>query len=258
MNRYVLRFDDVAPGMAWSRFLPLKARMEALGVPVLLGVVPDNRDPTLDVEPRRADFFDLVRRWRAGGDAVAQHGTFHVYDSDDGGLLDINRRSEFSGHPYALQRDRLAHGKRLLEGEGVWDPWFMAPSHSFDETTLRVLAELGFRALTDGYGFRPYRREGLWLVPSLTARPIFPTPGIGTICVHVNTLEPAAEARLRRFVERHARRVMPFAEAVPSGPSRPSGFGDGGLMRAATRVALRGTRALRRAVRRSGAGAIDS
>ena len=60
-TRFVIRFDDVTPGMAWSKFAPFDALAQELNIPYLIGVVPDCRDPALSVEPHRADFWDFVR-----------------------------------------------------------------------------------------------------------------------------------------------------------------------------------------------------
>jgi len=40
-TRFVIRFDDVTPGMAWSKFAPFDALAQELNIPYLIGVVPD-------------------------------------------------------------------------------------------------------------------------------------------------------------------------------------------------------------------------
>ena len=47
----------------------------------------------------------------------------------------------------------------------------MAPSHSFDKNTLVSLNQLGFTSITDGYGFFPYKNNGITFVPQLTTMP---------------------------------------------------------------------------------------
>jgi hypothetical protein len=66
-TRFVIRFDDVTLGMAWSKFAPFDALAQELNIPYLIGVVPDCRDPALSVEPHRADFWDFVRERMARG-----------------------------------------------------------------------------------------------------------------------------------------------------------------------------------------------
>lgn len=214
MSRFVIRFDDVCPGMAWARFQPFLDFFERQPqVKPLLGVVPDNRDPKLDVAPPRADFWDLARQWHARGWTLAQHGTTHEYSQPGGGLLGIGRKSEFAGLPLDVQRERLARGQSILKREGVWQPCFMAPSHSFDGNTLRALRELGFEAITDGYGLYPYELEGITLVPQLFSTPVHVGVGVYTLCLHVNSMSDERLAATLRFMEQHTDRLIGFDEA---------------------------------------------
>jgi predicted deacetylase len=240
----ILRFDDIAPGMAWDKFLSVKKVLADLGVRSLLGVVPDCRDPDLSPEKPRAEFFECVRAWAADGDTIAQHGTHHLYDSADPGLLGIQPRSEFAGHPPEVQQARLARGKSILVQEGVWQPYFMAPSHSFDRHTLTALGSLGFAALTDGFGFHPYVMHGMVLVPQLTSR-VLPVPfGVQTLCVHLNALPARGVKDLLSLVRRNAHRFVDFkVVAARPAPVQPWH----GILRAGTSCGLSGWRKLRRA-----------
>lgn len=231
--------------MAWSKFLPLKTALADLGIKTLLGVVPKCRDPALSPEKPRADFFEYVRSWFAHGDTIAQHGTHHLYDSADPGLLRIQPRSEFAGHPFEVQYERLAKGKAILVREGVWQPYFMAPSHSFDGHTLRALCALEFSALTDGFGFYPYVQQGIVLVPQLTARPLPVPVGIQTLCVHVNALPERGLDELLSFARSNAHRFVDFKE-VAGRPGLTRVWHS--VLRAGTSRGLRGWRTVRRAL----------
>lgn len=212
--RFIVRFDDVTSGMAWSRFLPIKKRLEHMNVKAVLGVVPDCQDATLTVEAQRPDFFDVIRQYKAYGDAIAQHGTFHLYDSDHAGLLNVAARSEFAGHPYQLQLARLRQGQEILTNQRVWDPYFMAPSHSLDRNTIRALKDLGFSAVTDGYGFRPYQVDGILFVPQLTELPVHVPFGYQTLCLHVNTMAQAKLDKIMQFIELHRDQFCDFREVA--------------------------------------------
>lgn len=198
--------------------MPLKDKLQKLNIRCVLGVIPECRDRSLKVEADRSDFYDRVREWMAYGDAIAQHGTFHVYDTRCAGILGINKRSEFAGHDYRIQLERLHTGKEILVKEGVWQPWFMAPAHSFDKKTLDALRFLEFRALTDGYGFYPYRIRGLVMVPQLASFPLNISFGFQTICIHVNILLQNQINRLSEFVERNSEQFVDFKHvADPEG-----------------------------------------
>lgn len=217
-GKLILRFDDISPGMAWEKFLPAKEIISQFGIRSVLGVVPECRDPKLSIEPERLDFFTLVRGWLDFGDTIAQHGTYHLYDSSHSGMLGLQNRSEFAGHPYVVQYERLAFGKEILCGKGVWEPFFMAPSHSFDHNTLLALRDLGFMAITDGFGFYPYRVNGIVLVPQLTARPLNIKFGVQTLCVHINGMSGASVTALLSFIEKNRTRFIDFREAISQDP----------------------------------------
>lgn len=191
MSKFILRFDDITPGMDWSKFLRIKKVAEECGVKSVLGVVPDNRDPKLSVNQNMQDseFFRTIKQYAENGDAIAQHGTYHRYTAKGTNILGISEWSEFAGHNYEQQLKKLQIGKNILKENSVWQPYFMAPSHSFDRNTLKALRHLGFQAITDGYGLYPYSIEDIILVPQLLGKPIKLLPfGIQTICLHTNSI----------------------------------------------------------------------
>ena len=239
---YLIRFDDITPGMAWTRFQPFEDLARELRLPYLLGVVPDCRDVKLMIEPSRPDFWPWVRRMKANGATIAQHGYMHLYETDHRGLLGLGRKSEFAGLSYEVQFERLARGKEIMQGEGVWDGVFMAPSHSFDAETVRALKALGFRGLTDGFGFFPYEIDGLKAVPQLFARPFGFGVGVETICIHANTLSDERRAMLlQKFRDLHSD-IVGFDDAMRVRTSSPI---LAEALRFITRAALGGLRAVR-------------
>lgn len=213
-THYLLRFDDVVPQMAWSKFKIFEDLATEYSLPFLVGVVPDCRDPRLNVEPERSDFWQWLRERKAAGWTIAQHGYQHIYDTPSRGMLGIGRKSEFAGLPYAVQFDRLSKGKDILMREQVWQRIFMAPSHSFDEVTITALQALGFVALTDGFGFFPYRMEGLTAVPQLISRPLPLSVGVETICLHVNSMSGEEIRSMVRFIRARHNKIISFQEAA--------------------------------------------
>jgi len=164
--RIAIRLDDITPGMDRERFGRLKALMDQHGVRPLIGVVPDCRDPKLAVDEPMENFWEFVRDLKERqGWSVAMHGCHHVYTTKEGGIFPLGRKSEFAGLPYERQKSLLETGKSILAGHGIDTDIFMAPGHSYDDSTLAALKECGFCAVTDGYGSRPYRWKGLTFYP---------------------------------------------------------------------------------------------
>jgi hypothetical protein len=65
--RYLVRFDDICPGMNWRVWGEIEKILVDGGVKPMLAVVPANDDPQLDVAPREPGFWERVRGWQARG-----------------------------------------------------------------------------------------------------------------------------------------------------------------------------------------------
>mgnify|MGYP001064726312 CR=1 FL=1 len=80
----------------------------------------------------------------------------------------------------------------------------MAPAHSFDNTTLKVLKKLGFKLITDGFSRFPYELKGIKLIPQISSMPL-PSylPLISQLCIHINTLNDQKLDFLISFIEKN-------------------------------------------------------
>jgi len=199
MTRLLLRFDDLCPTMRWGVWDRVERLLDEKGVKPILAIVPENRDPKLMVEPANPLFWDRARAWQAKGWIIGQHGYQHVYDSSERGLVPWWPQSEFAGHTFEVQRDRVVEGMKALQVRGLNPRVWVAPSHSFDATTLTVLARVGLSIVSDGVGFRSSIDEaGLVWIPVQPWRLPGPRRGTATICIHHNA--PGAEEALRRLL----------------------------------------------------------
>ncbi|SJM38466.1 hypothetical protein A1019T_02459 [Psychrobacter pasteurii] len=92
MSKFILRFDDIIPGMDWNKFLKIKEVAVKYGVKSILGVVPDNKDANLSININMSNsvFFSTLKEFAEYGDTIAQHGTHHTYTIKAGGMLGIN------------------------------------------------------------------------------------------------------------------------------------------------------------------------
>ena len=111
--------DDIAPGMDWAKFGRFRALCDRYGVRPLIGVVPDNRDAGLEIDPPREDFFETVKELAHSGWSVAMHGCHHVYTSKSGGLFPLNHLSEFAGLSYEKQSELIRRGRQVLTANGI-------------------------------------------------------------------------------------------------------------------------------------------
>ncbi len=206
MTRYIFRLDDITSTMNWKRFHELQHLFGQYNVPVILGVIPDNKDSTLIVQKPRENFWEEIKALQKQGWIIAQHGYQHVHRTQFGGILNIQSKSEFAGRSYQEQKTDIEAGKRILEAK-LKQPitWWMAPAHSFDSVTCRILRELRFTHITDGLALFPYTQLGLTWVPSQLWHPQ-PMPfGVWTVSLHPNTMTETDILDLNRFLTKHAK-----------------------------------------------------
>ena len=169
MKRILVRFDDICPTMNFEQFQIAMDLMDKYHVKPLIGVIPDCQDPDLQIEEPHANFWAFVKELQAKGYTVAMHGSVHVFDNQARGTI-VNRwDSEFAGHPYEIQLQKIRKGKEILESHGIHTDIFFAPGHSYDANTLRALAACGFKYMSDGLSSKPYITHGITCIPALSA-----------------------------------------------------------------------------------------
>lgn len=186
-THYLVRFDDICPTMNWTAWEGIEAHLVRHNVRPILAVVPQNRDPKLMIDPPREDFWEAVRRWQAMGWTIALHGYQHVYVNKNPGLMRLTPQSEFAGLSYTEQRDKLLKALAIFAEQGVHADAWIAPSHSFDRTTIRILGELGVSVISDGMWTWPFSEKSqmTWIPQQLWSFQPRP-PGVWTICNHHN------------------------------------------------------------------------
>ena len=214
MTRYILRLDDIAPNMNWDRYFALKTLFDKYQILPLLGVIPDNQDPDFLKLPHCSfDFWGHIRERQQAGWDIALHGCHHRYHTENKGLLGINARSEFAGLSYEDQYEKINHGLSIFATNGINTRIFMAPAHSYDKSTLRVLKTLGIDSITDGFSLFPYLKEGILYVPQLFATPRSMPFGVYTFCLHLNTMDDKTFKVIERFVQKEKSKIISFASA---------------------------------------------
>lgn len=205
----MIRLDDITPDMDTERFHRVKDVLDRYHICPLIGVVPKNRDENLHKEENKTQFWDLVKELQDGGWKVAQHGTYHVYETVDSGVLGINPFSEFAGLPYEVQLQKLQAGKQILEDNGIFTDIFMAPGHTYDNNTLKALTECGFNVVTDGLYKKPYRDKGLLFI-TCRMRGFRKPDGVDTVCLHTNLMDEQDVKDLDAFCQNNRDVIVNF------------------------------------------------
>lgn len=168
--KITIRIDDITPDMDFEKFERFKAILDKHDIKPLIGVVPDNKDKKLKKSEPREDFWEYVKNLQSNGWVVAMHGYNHVYVNRNPGMFPISDKSEFAGLSYNRQDEMIREGKRILKANGIITDFFMAPSHSYDRSTLKALRVNGFHKITDGFGDCPYELDGITFYPISVSR----------------------------------------------------------------------------------------
>tara|TARA_B110000008_G_C16939536_1_gene551886 strand:- start:855 stop:1601 length:747 start_codon:yes stop_codon:yes gene_type:complete len=186
---YLVRFDDICPTMDWESWDKVEKVLISEGIRPILAVVPDNRDENLIFGKENEHFWLKVRTWKKMGWSIAIHGYQHLYQTDDSGLLGLNKYSEFSGLSYEQQSKKLQKALKIFESHDVKPNLWVAPAHSFDKVTVRVLSDLGIEVISDGFFKRPVKYMNMIWIPQQLWKFRYFRSGIWTVCYHVNGMK---------------------------------------------------------------------
>lgn len=202
--QYILRCDDLCPTASrprWQRFFDLVAEFR---LQPILAVVPDNRDPDLELSPPDPEFWTRVRALESAGASIALHGYRHLPNSRGRSLVPLHGNSEFAGVPEHIQRQWIHEGLAILRTHGLNPRIWVAPRHGFDRNTLRALGSEGIKTLSDGLTRVPFTRDGFTWIPQQLWQPVGKKSGLWTICIHPNTASDWLLQRLHDFLRTRA------------------------------------------------------
>lgn len=214
--KIAVRMDDISHGMDWDKFYTFYNILKKYDIKPLLGVVPANQDPNLNISlPLDSkDFFDMVKKWENEGCVIAMHGYSHVYLTTKGGLFPLNNFSEFAGLSFEKQESKVAAGKQILEEHGIYTDIFMAPAHSYDKNTLCVLKKHGFKNITDGFGRIPYERKKMFFFPISFSRKktLSAEKGYSTLVFHTNSMSEEDMKKWDNFFSSNKEKFISYSE----------------------------------------------
>ena len=213
----LVRFDDICPTMDWSEWKRAVDVMEKFDVKPLIGVIPKCQDADLMINSPRKDFWEYIKELQDNGYAVAMHGYLHKFDTNHHGIVNVTPHSEFAGHSYQEQYEKIKQGKKILLRHGIQTDIFFAPAHSYDENTLKALAANGFKYLSDGKSLKPFYREGIMCIPCRASGcPKIGISGYYTAVFHAHEWARPDKAhgsdQLVHLCKEHQKKIVTFKE----------------------------------------------
>lgn len=182
--QYLLRVDDLCPMVSRERWQLFRELIEEFRLQPILAVVPDNRDPALQVSAADPPFWDQMRALEYGGSMIGLHGYRHLCHSRGRSRLGLDSVSEFAGVPAETQRKWIGEGLNLLRSHQLNPRIFVAPRHGFDANTLSALRSEGIPLLCDGFARRPFLCGEVTWIPQRLWAAEEKVNGVWTICMH--------------------------------------------------------------------------
>ena len=187
----------------WLKFEEI---LDEFSIKPIIGVIPDCKDPKLRYRKPMVEFWDWIRHLKRKGWIIAMHGYQHLYVTENSGLIDLNKYSEFAGLPYEVQAEKIRKAYEIFLLNRIKPDFWMAPAHSFDLNTLKALKELtDIEYITDGFAIFPFEKYGFkWLPQQLWKFRRFPF-GVWTICLHPNNMSIPQVEIWRKVFEQYSR-----------------------------------------------------
>ena len=167
------------------------------------------------IDPEDTTFWTKVKSWVNKGWAIALHGHDHCYISEDGlkGLNPLWARSEFAGVSLEKQKEKIREGVKIFRSHGIDPQYFFAPSHTYDNNTLRALKEeSNIRIISDTIATKPYKEGNFIFLPQLGGHCTeMKLNGIWTFCLHPTAMNDAQFEAVEGFLKVHKNEFIAFA-----------------------------------------------
>lgn len=197
---YIFRIDDVVPWMNWDNFNKIEKIFDKYWMKPIIWVVPNNQDFSIWNDNYTQEFWNKIKKLHDKWWTVAQHWYHHKYVNKNWWILNINHYWEFAWLTHEKQFEMIKKWKDILE-KNLWFKikWWMAPAHSFDRTTCKILNELKFEYITDWLALYPFTKYWLKWVPQQIWKPMNKKFGIWTICLHINEYDERFIQRIEEF-----------------------------------------------------------
>ncbi len=214
MNQYLIRLDDACPTMDYSKWNRMFNILDKYGIRPMVGIIPKNDDPKQKIDGENLEFWNLAKEWERKGYAIALHGFDHCYISNNAGINPLWNRSEFAGVDYEIQCQKIRDGYSILKKNGLSPKYFFAPSHTFDENTLKALKEnTDIRIISDTIATKPYKCGDFVFIPQLGGHcSEMKISGIWTFCLHPSTMTDANFDATENFLKTHKTDFIAFDE----------------------------------------------
>ncbi len=216
MKKYILRLDDASDYMDIKKWNRMKNLLDHYGIKPIFGIIPDNKDEALTgLYKKDPKFWEKMQQWVQEGWTPALHGYEHRYVTEDGGMNPVNARSEFAGLCYEEQADKIKKGYEILKNHDIVPEIFFAPSHTFDNNTLKAIKEkTPIRVISDTVANDVYKKGDFWFIPQQSGVVRKLPFKLVTFCYHPNTMEEKDFELLEGFLQTNKNLFVTYHETL--------------------------------------------
>jgi hypothetical protein len=210
--KYLIRLDDACETMDLEKWFRIEKLFDKYNIKPLVSVIPNNLDESLNYNTPYGDFWFWLRQLEKKKWVIGLHGNDHIYLTKFGGINPIHKRSEFAGISLIEQQNKIRAGYNKMISNGIFPTVFVAPSHTFDDNTLKAIyLESEIRTISDTIAFFPYLENDFLFMPQQfgSVRKI-PISGLFTFCYHPNTMEDSDFNHLEKFLRKQHNNFTSF------------------------------------------------
>ena len=203
--KYIFRLDDATAFIDHDKWNRIEETFDEFGVLPIIAVTPDNKDPGLMYHDKDDLFWAKVKSWQAKGWSIAMHGYQHLFHHVNRNklILPYYDRSEFAGLSFDDQCKKIKDSLRIFHQNNIEPNVWIAPAHSFDNSTLDALAkETTIKIVSDGISLLPYYHNGFYFIPQQLWSIKKKSFGVWTVCLHPDTMSNYEIDNFRRQLSR--------------------------------------------------------
>lgn len=215
-RRYIMRLDDASEYMDVEKWNRMEKLLDKYRIQPIVGVIPDNQDPDMvEVYPKDITFWNKVNCWKEKGWTIAMHGYAHVFETKDGGINPVNKRSEFAGLSAEAQEQKIRDGLNILKKHMITPDIFFAPAHTFDLMTLKALERTSeIRVINDTIANNIYFYKGFYFIPQQSGHCRDLPFKVVTFCYHPNIMGEDDFKKLEEFLEKNSNNFQGYRKEI--------------------------------------------
>ena len=208
----LVRLDDIAENMNWKIMNKCEDLFLKYNIKPILGVVPNNQDPSFLSFPKEENFWKKIKDWQNQGWEISMHGYSHIYENDTlkKDYFSIGGKSEFFGKNLNEQTSKIKKGLKIFSEKKIKIRSFFAPNHTYDKNTFLALKKCGITQVIDGYGIKPYSELGIKFIPQLFYKLILLPFGVQCTQIHLNNWDEKNFNDFENFIRKNKNYIVTY------------------------------------------------